>query len=155
MKGVIFLVCICVGKHPHPEKLHVQIENIIEYLIEECGVTDFYVGAGNDFEIEILHILRVLSRKRKQIRYTVISVTKKQHFWSDEHVIYLKNASNSLVVRNRWMLSMADCLLCNVEPNDGINEIILARAQNSSLTVINIFDEKTVPYVPYRRAVKI
>jgi len=41
MKGVIFLVCICVGKHPHPEKLHVQIENIIEYLIEECGVQIF------------------------------------------------------------------------------------------------------------------
>ena len=49
-----------------------RLTAIIEKLITEDGVTEFYVGNQGQFDIRVYSVLKELKAKYPQIRYTVV-----------------------------------------------------------------------------------
>ena len=109
----------------HREVTHIirpKLTAIIEKLITEDGVTDFYVGNQGQFDSMVYSVLKELKVKYPQIRYTVVLA-----YMPDEHIkeVYgedtlfpdgLESVPKKFAIskRNDWMIQQSGIVVCYV-----------------------------------------
>ena len=74
-------ICCFFGHREVTHNIRPSLTEIIEKLIVDEGVTDFYVGHQGQFDSMVFYVLKELKAKYPQIRYTVVLA-----YMPDEHI---------------------------------------------------------------------
>ena len=128
-----------------------KLTAIIEKLITEDDVTDFYVGNQGQFDSMVYSVLKELRGKYPQIRYTVVLA-----YLPDEHIkeVYgentlfpdgLENVPKKFAIskRNDWMIQQSEIAVCYVHKITGGAAKFREKAEKRGL---QIFDLMIIPY---------
>ncbi len=123
-----------------------RLKSIIEKLITEDNVTEFYVGHQGQFDSMVYSILKELGEKYPQIRYTVVLA-----YLPDEHIkelhgedtIFsdgLETVSKKFAIskRNDWMIGQSGFAVCYVHKITGGAAKFKEKAYKKGLKVIDV-----------------
>ena len=66
------MTCTFFGHKDTPDEVKDKLRQTIITLIEEKGVTNFYIGNHGNFDRMVLSVLKELSKLYPQIRYSVV-----------------------------------------------------------------------------------
>ena len=123
-----------------------KLTAIIEKLISENGVTEFYVGHQGQFDSMVYSVLKELKAKYPQIRYTVVLA-----YMPDEHIkeLYgedtlfpdgMENVPKKFAIskRNDWMIQQSGFAVCYVYKITGGAAKFREKAEKRKLQVIDL-----------------
>ena len=123
-----------------------KLTEIIEKLIVDEGVTDFYVGHQGQFDSMVYSVLKELKANYPYIRYTVVLA-----YMPDEHIkeVYgedtlfpdgMETVPKRFAIskRNDWMLNHSDIAVCYVWKVTGGAAKFKEKAEKKELRVIDI-----------------
>ena len=133
----------------HREVLHnirPKLTAIIERLITEDNVTEFYVGHQGQFDNMVYSVLKELKANYPHIRYTVVLA-----YMPDEHIkeVYgedtlfpdgIENVPKKYAIskRNDWMIQQSGYAVYYVHKITGGAEKFREKAEKKRLRVIDI-----------------
>ena len=133
----------------HREVIHTirdKLTAIIERLITEDGVTEFYVGNQGQFDSMVYSVLKELKAKYPNIRYTVVLA-----YMPDEHIkeVYgedtlipdgLESVPKKFAIskRNDWMIQQSDFAVCYVHKITGVAAKFREKAEKKGLQIIDV-----------------
>ena len=119
--------CCFFGHREVTHNIKPKLTEIIEKLITEDGVTEFYVGHQGHFDGMAYSVLKELKGKYPQIRYTVVLA-----YMPDEHIkeVYgedtlfpdcLETVPKRFAIskRNDWMIQQSGFAVCYVHKITG------------------------------------
>ena len=134
----------------HREVIHnirPSLTEIIEKLIVDEGVTDFYVGYQGQFDSMVYSVLKELKANYPQIRYTVVLA-----YMPDEHIkeVYgedtlfpdgLESVPKKYAIskRNDWMILQSGYAVCYVHKITGDAAKFREKSIKKKLKVIDIY----------------
>ena len=123
-----------------------KLTEIIEKLIVDEGVAEFYVGHQGQFDGMVYSVLKELKAKFPQIRYTVVLA-----YMPDEHIkeVYgedtlfpdgLESVPKRFAIskRNDWMIGHSDVAVCYVWKITGGAAKFKKKAESKGLRVIQV-----------------
>ena len=135
----------------HREVLHnirPKLTEIIEKLIFDEGVRDFYVGHQGQFDNMVYSVLKELKANYPHIRYTVVLA-----YMPDEHIkeLYgedtlfpdgLENVPKKFAIskRNDWMIQQSGVVVCYVYKVTGGASKFSEKAGKKGIRVIDVPD---------------
>ena len=76
--------CCFFGHREVTHNIREKLTAVIEKLITEDSITEFYVGHQGQFDSMVYSVLKELKAKYPQIRYAIVLA-----YMPDEHIIYL------------------------------------------------------------------
>ena len=139
--------CCFFGHREVTHNIRPKLTAVIEKLITEDGVTDFYVGHQGQFDSMVYSVLKELKAKYTQIRYTVVLA-----YMPDEHIkeMYgedtlfpdgLESVPRKYAIskRNDWMIQQSGIAVCYVYKITGGAAKFRERGIKKKLEVIDIF----------------
>ena len=139
--------CCFFGHREVTHNIRPKLTAVIEKLITEDGVTDFYVGHQGQFDSMVFYVLKELKAKYPQIRYTVVLA-----YMPDEHIKGLYGEDTlfpdgmetvpkrfAISKRNDWMIKHSDVAVCYVWKVTGGAAKFRGRCIKKKLEVIDIF----------------
>ena len=135
----------------HREVLHnirPKLTAIIERLITEDNVTEFYVGHHGQFDCMVYSVMKELKAKYPQIRYTVVLANM-----PDEHIkeVYgedtlfpdgMENVPKKFAIskRNDWMIQQSGVVVCYVYKVTGGAAKFREKVGKKGIRVIDVPD---------------
>ena len=138
--------CCFFGHREVIHNIRPKLTEIIEKLIFDEGVRDFYVGHQGQFDSMVYSVLTELKAKFPQIRYTVVLA-----YMPDEHIkeVYgedtlfpdgLENVPKRFAIskRNDWMIQQSDYAVCYVHKITGGAAKFRNKAEKKGLRVVDI-----------------
>ena len=141
-------ICCFFGHREVTHNIRPKLTAVIEKLITEDGVTDFYVGHQGQFDSMVYSVLKELKVKYPQIRYTVVLA-----YMPNEHIkeIYgedtlfpdgLENVPKRFAInkRNDWMISHSDIAVCYVWKITGGAAKFREKAEKKKLQIIDVLN---------------
>ena len=121
-----------------------KLTAIIEKLVTEGGVTDFYVGNQGQFDSMVYSVLKELKVKYPHIRYTVVLA-----YMPDEHIkdVYgndtlfpdgMENVPKKFAIskRNDWMIQQSEIAVCYVHKITGGAAKFREKAEKKGLKIL-------------------
>ena len=115
--------CCFFGHREVMRNIRAKLTAIIEKLITEDGVTEYYVGHQGQYDSMVYSVLKELKAKYTQIRYTVVLA-----YMPDEHIkeVYGENTllpdgmesvpkKFAISKRNDWIIRSVAHAVCNSE----------------------------------------
>lgn len=117
--------CAFFGHRDAPSEIRDRIKETVIDLIEERGVTEFYVGNNGNFDRMALSVLKELSGMYPQIAYYVVYAYLPEKGEEDfEHTIYPEGIETvpkrfAIDYRNRWIVGQADIVVAYVRRSFG------------------------------------
>ena len=112
--GVIYMVCTFFGHKDCPSEIRDQLKQKLIYLIENCGVDEFYVGCNGAFDRLVRLVLMEL-KTLYPIRYSVVLAYMPQKKTDEDlsDTIYPEGLEKTplryaIGERNKWMIRCAD-----------------------------------------------
>lgn len=140
------MTCCFFGHREVTHNIRDKLKAIIESLIAENGVTEFYVGHQGQFDGIVYSVLKELKGKYPQIRYTVVLA-----YMPDEHIkeVYeedtlfpdgLETVPKRFAIskRNDWMISHSDVAVCYVWKITGGAAKFREKAEKKGLRIIDV-----------------
>lgn len=138
--------CCFFGHRDAPESIKPRLIEAVTVLLEEYGVTDFYVGNQGRFDSLVLSVLKELLINYSQIRYTVVLayLTDSNGVIAEANTLYpegLESVPKRFCIsrRNDWLIEHSRYVICYVVRITGEAARFMERAQHKKRTVINIF----------------
>lgn len=138
--------CCFFGHREVTHNIRDKLTSIIEKLITEDGVTDFYVGHQGQFDTMVYSVLKELKAKYPRIRYTVVLA-----YMPDENIkgVYGENTlfpdgletvpkKFAILKRNDWMIQHSDFAVCYVYKITGRAAKFKEKAYKKGLKVIDV-----------------
>ena len=138
--------CCFFGHREVTHNIRPKLTAIIEKLIAEEGVTEFYVGNQGQFDSMVYSVLKELKAKYPHIRYTVVLA-----YMPDEHTkeLYGENTLYpdgletvpkrfSISKRNDWMIKQSGFAVCYVYKITGGAAKFREKAEKRGLEIINV-----------------
>ena len=138
--------CCFFGHREVTHNIRPKLTAIIEKLIAEEGVTEFYVGNQGQFDSMVYSVLKELKAKYPHIRYTVVLA-----YMPDEHIkkVYgedtlfpdgLENVPNKFAIskRNDWMILQSGVAVCYVHKITGGAAKFREKAEKKGLQIIDV-----------------
>ena len=138
--------CCFFGHREVTHNIKDKLKAIIERLITEDGVTEFYVGNQGQFDSMVYSVLKELKAKYPQIRYTVVLA-----YMPDEHIkeLYgedtlfpdgLESVPKKFAIskRNDWMIRQSGVVVCYVHKITGGAAKFREKAEKKGLRIINV-----------------
>ena len=138
--------CCFFGHREVTHNIRTKLKAIIEKLITEDGVTDFYVGHQGQFDSMVYSVLKELKAKYTQIRYTVVLA-----YMPDEHIkeMYgedtlfpdgLESVPRKYAIskRNDWMIQQSAFAVCYVYKITGGAAKFREKAEKKGLRVVDV-----------------
>ena len=138
--------CCFFGHREVTHNIKPRLTAIIEKLITEDDVTEFYVGHQGRFDSMVYSVLKELKAKYPQIRYTVVLA-----YMPDEHIkeVYgedtlfpdgLESVPKKYAIskRNDWMILQSGYAVCYVHKITGGAAKFRDKAEKNRLRVIDI-----------------
>ena len=138
--------CCFFGHREVIHNIRPKLTSIIEKLITEDGVIDFFVGNQGQFDWMVYSVLKELKAKYPQIRYTVVLA-----YMPDEHIkeLYgedtlfpdgLESVPKKFAIskRNDWMIRQSGVVVCYVHKITGGAAKFREKAEKKGLRIINV-----------------
>ena len=138
--------CCFFGHREVTHNIKDKLTEIIEKLITEDGVTEFFVGNQGQFDIMVYSVLKELKAKYPQIRYTVVLA-----YLPDEHIkdVYGENTlfpdglesvpkRFAISKRNDWMIQQSAFAVCYVYKITGGAAKFREKAEKKGLQAIDV-----------------
>ena len=138
--------CCFFGHREVTHNIRPKLTAIIEKLITEEGVTEFYVGYQGQFDSMVYSVLKELKSKFPQIRYTVVFA-----YIPDEHIneVYGEDTlfPNALEIvpkkfaiskRNDWMIQHSGFAVCYVHKVTGGASKFRVKAEKRGIQIIDV-----------------
>lgn len=138
--------CCFFGHREVMHNIRPKLTAIIEKLITDDGVTEFYVGHQGQFDGMVYSVLKELKAKYPHIRYSVILA-----YMPDEHIkeIYGENTLFSdglesvpkkfaISKRNDWMIQQSGIAVCYVYKITGGAAKFREKAGKKGLQIIDV-----------------
>ena len=143
------MTCTFFGHKDTPSDVKGKLRETIVQLIEEKGVTNFYVGNHGNFDRIVLSVLKELIKLYPQIRYSVVLAYLTQH--SDEdysNTVYPEGIESvpkrfAIDFRNKWMLQQSDFVVAYIRRSIGGAAKFTDMAKKRGKEVINIYSENS------------
>lgn len=138
------MVCAFFGHRDAPSEIRDRIKETVIDLIEESGVTKFYVGNNGNFDRMALSVLKELGGMYPQIAYYVVYAYLPEKGVEDfEHTIYPEGIENvpkrfAIDYRNRWIVGRADIVVAYVGRSFGGAAKFVDMAERQGKDVINL-----------------
>ena len=140
--------CCFFGHREVIHNIRPKLTEIIEKLITEDNVTEFYVGHQGQFDNMVYSVLKELKAKYPQIRYTVVLA-----YMPNEHIkeVYgedtlfpngLETVSKRFAIskRNDWMILHSDIAVCYVWKVTGGATKFRGKSEKNGLRIIDILN---------------
>lgn len=135
----------------HREVMHNIISRltaIIEKLIVDNGVTEFYVGHQGQFDSMVYSVLKELKAKYPQIRYTIVLAYMPDKYIKEvygEDTLFPDGMENvpkkyAISKRNDWMIQQSGFAVCYVHKITGGAAKFREKAEKKGLRVIDILN---------------
>ena len=138
--------CCLFGHREVMHNIRPRLTAIIEKLITEEGVTEFYVGNQGQFDNMVYSVLKELRANYPHIRYTVVLA-----YMPDEHIkeLYgedtlfpdgLENVPKKFAIskRNDWMIQQSGYAVCYVHIITGGASKFREKAEKKGIKVIDV-----------------
>ena len=119
--------CCFFGHREVTHNIRDKLKAIIENLITEDGVTEFYAGNQGQFDCIVFSVLKELKTEYPQIRYTVVLA-----YMPDEHIKELYGEDTlypdgmesvpkkfAISKRNDWIIQQSGIAICYVHKITG------------------------------------
>lgn len=140
--------CTFFGHRECPESITPLLHETIVDLIENKGVTMFYVGNQGQFDLIAAYVLRALKAQYEGIDYAIVlAYLPKKHSSADSidfsDTIFPEGIENtpikfSVSWRNNWMLQRSDWVISYVRHSWGGAAQFEEKARRQNKQVINI-----------------
>ena len=140
--------CCFFGHREVTHNIRPKLIEIIEKLIVDEGVTDFYVGHQGQFDSMVYSVLKELKAKFPHIRYAVVLA-----YMPDEHIkeVYgedtlfpdgMESVSKKFAIskRNDWMIQQSGVVVCYVYKVTGGAAKFREKAGKKGIRVIDVPD---------------
>ncbi len=138
--------CCFFGHREVTHNIRDKLTELIEKLITEDGIIDFYVGNQGQFDWMVYSILKEMKEKYPQIRYTVVLA-----YMPDEHTkeVYgedtlfpdgMEKVPKKFAIskRNDWMIQQSEIAVCYVHKITGGAAKFREKAEKKVLKVIDV-----------------
>ena len=137
------MVCTFFGHANAPKEIESIIKSTLVDLIENKGVTTFYVGNHGNFDYMAANVLQELSEIYSIKYYVVLAYMPKKNEISDSHTllpegIELVHPKYAISWRNKWMINKSDYVVAYVRRNFGGAYKYAQKAIDAGLQVIKI-----------------
>ena len=142
----IVKTCCFFGRREVTHNIRDKLTAIIENLITETGVTEFYVGHQGQFDSMVYSVLKELKAKYPHIRYTVVLA-----YMPDEHIkeVYGEDTlfpdglefvpkKFAISKRNDWMIRQSGFAVCYVHKITGGAAKFREKAEKKGIRVIDV-----------------
>ena len=121
---------------------------IIENLITETGVTEFYVGHQGQFDSMVYSVLKELKVKYPHIRYIVVLAYMPDSYIKEvygEDTLFPDGMENvpkkyAISKRNDWMIQHSDYAVCYVHKITGGAAKFREKAEKRRLQIIDVLN---------------
>lgn len=144
-------VCTFFGHKMVNDGIEIELIHVLETLITEKNVTEFYVGNNGGFDSIVRRVLKnYISKKFPHISYSVVLAylpcdTDPLTRGDFSDTIYPEGLEKvprraAIVWRNTWMLSRADFVVAYVNRVGGAYTFY-QKAKKQGKTVINLCDD--------------
>ncbi len=138
--------CCFFGHREVTHNIREKLTSIIEKLITEDNVTEFYVGHQGQFDSMVYSILKKLKTKYPQIRYTVVLAYMPDEYIKElygEDTIFpdgLETVPKKFAIskRNDWMIQHSDFAVCYVYKVTGGAAKFREKAEKRKLQIIDV-----------------
>ena len=138
--------CCFFGHREVTHNIKDKLTEIIEKLITEDGVTEFYVGHQGQFDSMVYSVLKEFKAKYPQIRYAVVLA-----YMPDEHIkeVYGEDTlfpdglefvpkKFAISKRNDWMIQQSDFAVCYVYKVTGGAAKFREKTKKRKLRIIDV-----------------
>ena len=138
--------CCFFGHREVTHNIRPKLTAIIEKLIAEEDVTEFYVGHQGQFDNMVYSVLKELKEKYSQIRYTVVLA-----YMPDVHIkeVYgedtlfpdgLESVPKRFAISNRndWMIQQSGFAVCYVYKVTGGAAKFREKAEKKGIRIIDV-----------------
>lgn len=139
----ILKTCTFFGHSDCPEAVYPVLKEAIRNLINETGVSDFFVGNNGRFDSLVTRVLKEMANENPHIRFSVVlAYLPKENIENSIYPEGLESVPKRFCIdkRNRWMLNKADYVICFVTRNIGGAYKFSDLAMKQKKSVINIAD---------------
>jgi len=138
--------CCFFGHREVTHNIRPKLTAIIQRLVTEDGVTEFYLGNQGQFDSMVYSVLKELKAKYPHIRYTVVLA-----YMPDEHIkeVYGEDTlfpdgmesvpkKYAISKRNDWMIQQSGFAVCYVYKITGGAAKFRENADKNKLKVIDV-----------------
>ena len=138
--------CCFFGHREVTHNIRDKLTEIVEKLVTEDNVTEFYVGNQGQFDSMVYSVLKELKAKYPQIRYTVVLA-----YFPDEHIkgVYgedtlfpdgLESVPKKFAIskRNDWMIQQSGNEVYYVHKITGGAAKFREKAEKRGLRIIDV-----------------
>ena len=140
--------CCFFGHREVTHNIRDRLTAIIEKLITEDGVTEFYVGHQGQFDNMVYSVLKELKAKYPQIRYTVVLAYMPDEYIKDVYgndTLFpdgLENTPKKFAIskRNDWMIQQSGFAVCYVYKITGGAAKFREKAIKKELQIIDLLN---------------
>lgn len=140
--------CCLFGHREVMHNIRTRLTAIIEKLITEEGVTEFYVGNQGQFDSMVYSVLKELKAKYPQIRYTVVLAYMPDEYIKEvygEDTLFpdgMESVPKKFAIskRNDWMIQQSGFAMYYVYKITGGAAKFREKAGNKGLRVIDVLD---------------
>ena len=140
--------CCFFGHREVTHNIRPKLTEIIEKLMVDEGVTEFYVGHQGQFDSMVFSVLKELKSRYPQIRYTVVLA-----YMPDKHIKELYGEDTlfpdgletvpkrfAISRRNDWMIQHSDYAVCYVHKITGGAAKFRDKAEKKGLLIIDVLN---------------
>ncbi len=142
------LTCCFFGHKDSPALIKCEIEKVIQYLIEQKSVKQFYVGTHGSFDSMVYRVLKEIKKKYSFINYNVVLAyvpgKKGEYTFYEEKETLLPNGIEAVPkkfgidYRNKWMLKQSEFVVCYITHSYGGASKYVEMAKKQKKKIINI-----------------
>ena len=140
--------CCFFGHRKVTHNIRDRLTAIIEKLIVDDGVTEFYVGHQGQFDSMVYSVLKELKANYPQIRYTVVlAYMPDGHIKEvyDENTLFpdgLESVPKRFAIskRNDWMIQQSGYAVCYVHKITGGAAKFRDKAEKKGINVIDVMN---------------
>lgn len=139
------MTCTFFGHKDTPSDVRDKLRETIILLIQEKGVTNFYIGNHGNFDKMVLSVLKELSKLHPEIRYAVVLAYLTQQTNEDYfNTVYPEGIESvpkrfAIDFRNKWMVEQSDIVVAYICRSIGGAAKFTDMAKRREKEVINIY----------------
>ncbi len=148
------MTCTFFGHRNTPREVENKIKEVLDTLIKNQCVSEFYVGDNGSFDSMVYRVLESLKQEYPHIRFAKVlaylpTVKEEINTTDYSNTVFPEGLENvpprfAIDKRNRWMVDQADIVVVYVKYSTGGAVKFAELAKRKGKTVINLYQEPQV-----------
>ena len=140
--------CTFIGHRDFYNACKDNLRKAIISMIEEKGVTTFYVGCNGSFDTTVIALLYELEKSYSKIKFSIVLAypPRKKDFFLEKHkdkTVLPEGIEKSpprfaIVWRNKWMIENSDCIIAYAKYGVGNAYNFVEMVKRKGKLIINL-----------------